>query len=37
MIYWTHEQILSAVDAGAYRDWLPEDHLAWFILDVVSG
>jgi transposase len=19
------------------RDWLPEDHLAWFVLDVVAG
>ena len=43
MIYWTDEQIVSAVDAGpsisappSLRDWLPEDHLAWFILEVVS-
>ena len=43
MIYSGHEQILSAVDEDqAYllppslRDWLPEDHLAWFILEVVS-
>ena len=43
MIYWGHEQILSAVDAGpsyplspALRDWLPEDHLAWLIVDGVS-
>ena len=43
MIYWADEQIVSAVDAGpsasaapSLRDWFPEDHLAWFILDVVS-
>ena len=44
MIYRCREQILSAVDARpsvsapppSLRDWLPEDHLAWFILDMVS-
>src|SRR5260370_5507863 len=23
--------------APSVRDWLPEDHLAWFVLDVVEG
>ena len=31
---WTQDQ--AYLLPPSLRDWLPEDHLAWFILDVVS-
>ena len=36
---WTQDQaylLLPYPLLPSLRDWLPEDHLAWFILDVVS-